>query len=208
MRKPLPRDPLPTIPPSSHRLLAPERRESILRAALPLFARTGYAATGTRDLASAAGVTEPILYRHFHGKEALFVAVLGRVEERLREALVKSVEGVRGAGARLSALAGALPRILSECEAEVRVLQVAASVRESEAIGEGARATLTRLGGTLSTAFRGSGLRRGVSAGTAGHLLLQYGLGAALLRPLGVKAVLTPGYADEAIRLLTRALLP
>jgi AcrR family transcriptional regulator len=190
------------------RLGAPERREAILAAALPLFARRGYAAAGTRDLAAAAGVTEPILYRHFPGKEALFLAVLERVEARLDAALGSTVEGVEGAGGRLRALAAALPSILADLAAELRVLLVAASVRESDAIGAAARDALTRLGETLTLAFRGTGLRRGVRPATAGHLLLQYGLGASLLRPLGVRAVLSPEYGDQAVRILTRALLP
>ena len=61
------------------RLDAAARRESILDAAEMQFVRDGLHATGTRDLARAAGVTEPVLYRHFESKEALFVAVVIRM---------------------------------------------------------------------------------------------------------------------------------
>lgn len=51
---------------------AGDRKQAIVRAALPLFARQGYAATTTRELAKVAGVSEPLLYKHFPGKEALY----------------------------------------------------------------------------------------------------------------------------------------
>lgn len=44
-------------------------------AALPLFARRGYAETTTKDLAKAAGVSEPLLYKHFPSKDALYQAI-------------------------------------------------------------------------------------------------------------------------------------
>jgi len=58
------------------RLSAEERKTAIVKAALPLFARKGYAETTTKDLALAAGVSEPLLYRHFPSKEALYLEIL------------------------------------------------------------------------------------------------------------------------------------
>jgi TetR/AcrR family transcriptional regulator, transcriptional repressor of aconitase len=57
------------------RLSAKQRKAAIVQAALPLFARKGYAETTTKDLARAAGVSEPLLYRHFPSKEALYVEI-------------------------------------------------------------------------------------------------------------------------------------
>ncbi len=58
------------------RLSGEERRASILAAAAPIFARKGYHAAATAEIAAAAGCSEPILYRHFPSKLDLFVAVL------------------------------------------------------------------------------------------------------------------------------------
>jgi AcrR family transcriptional regulator len=44
--------------------------------ATKLFARHGYNATTTAAIADAAGVTEPILYRHFKNKHDLFIAIV------------------------------------------------------------------------------------------------------------------------------------
>jgi AcrR family transcriptional regulator len=54
------------------RMSAEDRKQAIVMAALPLFARQGYAETTTKDLAKAAGVSEPLLYKHFPSKEALY----------------------------------------------------------------------------------------------------------------------------------------
>ncbi len=47
-------------------------RESIVRAAIEVFARKGYDGATTREICAAAGVTKPVLYYHFHGKEHLY----------------------------------------------------------------------------------------------------------------------------------------
>ncbi len=64
------------------------RRESILRAAAVAFAEQGFAATSMEDVASEAGITKLIVYRHFDSKEALYDAVLERVSERLTEEIL------------------------------------------------------------------------------------------------------------------------
>jgi AcrR family transcriptional regulator len=58
------------------RLKAPQRREQLISVATRLFAERGYEATTTAAIAEAAGVTEPILYRHFDSKQGLFVAIV------------------------------------------------------------------------------------------------------------------------------------
>lgn len=47
-------------------------REALLVAARELFAEKGFAATGTKEIAERASVTEPMLFRHFGSKSGLF----------------------------------------------------------------------------------------------------------------------------------------
>jgi AcrR family transcriptional regulator len=47
-----------------------------VKAAGELFGERGYAGTRLADVASAAGVTKPMLYRHFESKKALYLALL------------------------------------------------------------------------------------------------------------------------------------
>src|SRR5437870_418606 len=60
---------------SRKRMTAPNRKLAIVKAALPLFARKGFAATTTKELAKAAEVSEPLLYKHFPSKEALYLEI-------------------------------------------------------------------------------------------------------------------------------------
>ncbi|MGH7176205.1 MAG: TetR/AcrR family transcriptional regulator [Tepidisphaeraceae bacterium] len=68
------------------RLKATQRRRQLIDVATRLFASFGYDATTTAAIAKAAGITEPILYRHFKNKQELFVAIVRSVsEETLRQ---------------------------------------------------------------------------------------------------------------------------
>ena len=64
------------------RLKAPQRREQLMEVATRLFADRGYDSTTTAAIADAAGVTEPILYRHFKSKQDLFIAIVRRMSEQ------------------------------------------------------------------------------------------------------------------------------
>lgn len=59
------------------------RRELIRRQGARLFGRSGYAATRLEDVAAAAGVTKPMIYRHFGSKKDLYLAILERHESDL-----------------------------------------------------------------------------------------------------------------------------
>jgi TetR/AcrR family transcriptional regulator len=60
----------------SPRLHAEERRRQLIETALDFFSRRGFEGTTTKEIASAAGVTEAIVFRHFPSKQALYKAVL------------------------------------------------------------------------------------------------------------------------------------
>ena len=58
------------------RLTGEERRQAVLEAACREFTRSSYRGTTTADIAEAAGISEPILYRHFGSKRDLYLACL------------------------------------------------------------------------------------------------------------------------------------
>ena len=65
------------------RLGGKERQATIIEAAGRLFGEWGYEGTRLDQIAAAAGVTKPILYRHFAGKQALYLALLERHRDDL-----------------------------------------------------------------------------------------------------------------------------
>jgi len=65
------------------RLRTAERRALILDAAGRLFGERGFDRTRLDDVAAASGVTKPILYRHFDGKQDLYLALLRRHRDDL-----------------------------------------------------------------------------------------------------------------------------
>lgn len=70
------------------KLTKEERRETLIRAASTLFMEKGYYDTKTKDIALAAGITEPIIYKHFSGKEELFFEVIYETASSLLDKLI------------------------------------------------------------------------------------------------------------------------
>jgi len=69
----------------ARRLPAAKRRLQIIESARGVFASQSYGKVGTADLARAAGISEPALYRHFASKKDLFIAALRATGPRLLE---------------------------------------------------------------------------------------------------------------------------
>ena len=69
-----------------YRMPAAERRAAIVDAALQVFGERSYGRATTAEIARAAGVSEPILYRHFTSKRDLYIASLEAMSERLQGA--------------------------------------------------------------------------------------------------------------------------
>lgn len=189
------------------RMPAADRRADILASVLPCFARLGFAAAGTRELAGASGVTEPVLYRHFRNKNDLFAGVLDLVRDRIATALQSTLAGHATASDRLRALVLALPDNLAGLRAELQILNGAACASESKAHQNAVRRVYEAIGDLLARALTDSDLRPGVDPQTAAHFVLEAGLGASLLRPLRVRGVTHRAYGDRALDLLSAALL-
>jgi AcrR family transcriptional regulator len=69
------------------RLTAPDRRVVLVDAALKVFSARSYRGSTTAEIAREAGVTEPVLYRHFASKRDLFLACVDEVWRRLQDAV-------------------------------------------------------------------------------------------------------------------------
>lgn len=78
------------------RLSAAERKDDVLEAALVAFAAAGYEGTSTEDIARAAGISQPYLFRLFGTKKELFVAAVTRCFRETLETFQRASEGLRG----------------------------------------------------------------------------------------------------------------
>ena len=109
------------------RLAAGDRRLAILDNAELVFVKNGFEATSTREIADACGVTEPVLYRHFNGKEDLYLSVLTRMlGEGLRELSSHAPAGDLARAARLRILEAVLL-----CATTTGIQQTADLVRDN-----------------------------------------------------------------------------
>ncbi len=77
--------------PRRSRMTSGERREQLIETARGLFAEKGYDGTAVEDVAARAGVSKPVVYEHFGGKEGLYAVVVDRevtlLLSMMREAL-------------------------------------------------------------------------------------------------------------------------
>ena len=71
--------------PRGTRLPRQARRRQLLEAALEVFVARGYHAAAMDEIAERAGVSKPVLYQHFPGKQELYLALLDESVEALIE---------------------------------------------------------------------------------------------------------------------------
>ncbi|MFF3730265.1 TetR family transcriptional regulator [Streptomyces sp. NPDC002476] len=65
------------------RMTGKERREQLLDIGRTLFADKGFEGTSVEEIAARAGVSKPVVYEHFGGKEGLYAVVVDREMRRL-----------------------------------------------------------------------------------------------------------------------------
>ena len=91
--------------PATGRLRKAERKRQLLAHAKQLFVTLGYHNTTTEKIAQAAGVSEPVLYRHFGSKKALFLEVLHEIRQATVERWHAETAGLTDPLAKLHAIA-------------------------------------------------------------------------------------------------------
>lgn len=92
---------------------APAKRR-ILEEGLRLFAERGLSATSIRDIADAAGYTNPALYKHFATKEALALALFERCYQEQVARLTRALATCEGFEAQFHAYLVSFARLYDE----------------------------------------------------------------------------------------------
>jgi AcrR family transcriptional regulator len=79
------------------------RRRQLLDAATEVFVARGYHAAAMDEIAERAGVSKPVLYQHFPGKQELYLALLDESVERLTEAVTDAIRSTTDNRQRVNA---------------------------------------------------------------------------------------------------------
>jgi AcrR family transcriptional regulator len=120
------------------RMPAAERRELVLEAAMTDFAVGGLAGTSTEDVARRAGISQPYLFRLFPTKKALFIELIGRCFQRVKDTFTVAADGLTGEEA-LVAMGDAYELLLEDRTLLQLQMQCYAACHDPE-VGDATRA--------------------------------------------------------------------
>jgi AcrR family transcriptional regulator len=167
------------------RLPAAKRREQLLDCAATLFAKHGYARATTAELARAAGVTEPIIYRHFDSKRDLFIALIERTGRDTIARWEEDLAGAKDPAERLRRLLGDNPMVKPGAENAYRVILQSITEVDDPAIHEALKKHIKRLHEfvvrEVERAQKDHKVTTRWSAEIIGWLLIHLGLGYGVL---------------------------
>ncbi len=75
------------------RMTGQQRRAQLLDVARSRFASKGFEATSIEEIAQAAGVSKPVVYEHFGGKEGMYAVIVDREVQRLLDRITEALDG-------------------------------------------------------------------------------------------------------------------
>jgi AcrR family transcriptional regulator len=107
---------------TERRMTASERRNQLVEVAKGVFADHGYDGASIEEIASRAGVSKPIVYEHFGGKEGLYAVVVDRETARLLEMITRRLGPELGAREQVRSSAMAFLDYIEQDPAGFRVL--------------------------------------------------------------------------------------
>lgn len=176
------------------RLPAAKRREQLLDTAAKLFAAHGYAGATTSQIAREAGVTEPIIYRHFASKRELFIALIDRTGEDTIRLWEHELRSAPDPAERLKRLIRANPMVGTRVGGGGRgvyrvIIQAMTEVEDPQILGA-LNAHIAKLHEFLSEeverAQESGQVSRRFSPQITAWALIHMGLGYGLLSAMGV----------------------
>ena len=192
---------------SMPRLQAADRRRQLLDVAADLFARRGFGGTTTAELAKHAGVTEPILYRHFTNKLDLFITLIDQVGAHVIHQWEVALEGVVDPKDRLKILVAAKPTTLQPGAAPYRIIvQAITESGRDPAIVSAVRRHVSNLHGFLVAELgnlqKHDVVRNDEPATALAWLLIEVAIGRGMLETSRIAAPTETGLTEDRHRLL------
>ena len=195
----------------SRRMKADDRREQLLEASIKCFATYGFQGTTTARLAKAAHISEPVLYQHFKGKQALFVSLLESVGKEVLRTWRRAIAPLKSPMDQLRVLfrlnpattdprSAQLYRIIFMAQTEINDPEVLAALRMHY------QQYARFLTNVIKRAQRANQVRRDVSAAGLAWQLIHAAIGFAFIKPLDIPGHATPANVEQTIGLLIELL--
>jgi AcrR family transcriptional regulator len=196
---------------STPRLTRAERKRQLLAHAKALFVTQGYHATTTEKIAQAAGVSEPVLYRHFANKKALFLEVLEEIRAATLERWHVESSGLGDPLAKLHAIADMYLGSTREHAVEYRIMHRTLVESDDEEIVALLRSfyldSETLLAAIIAEGQQAGVFRRSLDPRVGAWEMIRTALGYTLTLPLGVPLLAEDNYIPQAIDCLLHCLL-
>jgi AcrR family transcriptional regulator len=206
-----PQSPRPEDAKPIARMRKAERKRQLLAHAKQLFVTLGYQNTTTEKIARAAGVSEPMLYRHFDSKKALFLEVLQEIRDATLTRWQSQSAGVTDPLAKLHAVADTYLGSTREHALEYRIMHRSLVETDDEEIVAMLRAfyldSETLLAQIIAEGQQAGVFRRSLDPRVGAWEMIRTALGYTLTLPLGVPVYEEPDYIPRAIDCLLHCLL-
>ncbi len=172
----------------SSRLPADKRRAQLLDSASKVFATRGYNGATTAELAKAAGISEPIIYRHFMGKKEMFIALVERTGQQTIRDWEESLKDFKEPAERIARLIVANPMVASRGRTTYRVLVQAMMEVEDADIRDAIQQHMARLHAFITSevhkAQESGQVSKRFSPEITGWALIHLGMGYGILNAL------------------------
>jgi len=156
-----------------------------MEVASKLFAKNGYDATTTAAIADAAGVTEPILYRHFKSKQEMFVAIVKAVSEQTMKHWQELIGDTPDPAQQIRRISGEMPEHMAHLADAYHVLHGALATSRDKKVLAVVREHYNEIERFFSKIVRdgqkNGAFRKDVQPRTAAWQLIMTGVGYGLL---------------------------
>lgn len=193
------------------RMKAEDRKQQVLESAARCFAQHGYRGTTTAMIAAEAGVSEPIIYRHFRNKHDLFIALIEEVGDRVFNNWEEASALAKTPLEKLQTLMYSNPATTDPWTAGVYQLLFHASTEISEpdiqqAIRDHYERYVRSLASIMKEAQDAGQIRRDVPPEWLAWQIIHAAVGFAMVRPLRIPSHANLQFVQGTIQLLMEVL--
>jgi len=188
-----------------------DRKRQLLVHAKQLFVTLGYQNTTTEKIARAAGVSEPVLYRHFDSKKGLFLEVLQEIREATVMRWHVDTSALGDPLAKLQRIMDLYLGTTREHALEFRIMHRTLIETDDEEIAAFLRSFYLDseriLAQVISEGQRSGVFRQTLDPRVGAWELIRSALGYTLTLPLGIPLYEEPNYVERAIDCLLTCLI-